>query len=234
MTAFLPDGIWPAGVTSDWGGLLRAIGSNSFAQVLRSFLCRLASPGQYISFRHEAMGAAVATTSSTDAAIHWLYFNDGPWRVAIGFSMAPAEPGGEPFALHQRLTVIGEALAAIARNHVEARARAVGAPADQPLSCLKTIQACLIEMAEMPKRELEVCARIIFGISTVGIAIDLGVCESTVKTYRKRAYQRLSIGSERELITWYLRAWADWRSSAGGYRPQRATFPGSSIGAQQK
>nr|ART90100.1 hypothetical protein [uncultured bacterium] len=34
--------------------------------------------------------------------------------------------------------------------------------------------------------------------------------EETVKTYRKRAYQRLAIGSERELLTWYLARWNRW------------------------
>ena len=54
------------------------------------------------------------------------------------------------------------------------------------------------------------CARILYGLSSVGIALDLTVSEETVKTYRKRAYQRLAIGSERELLTWYLAHWSRW------------------------
>ncbi|MHA3791197.1 LuxR C-terminal-related transcriptional regulator [Sphingomonas sp. YL-JM2C] len=61
---------------------------------------------------------------------------------------------------------------------------------------------------QLPKREAQVCARIVFGISTAGIAIDLGVGEETVMTYRKRAYQRLVIGSQRELLLWYIEQWA--------------------------
>jgi DNA-binding CsgD family transcriptional regulator len=60
----------------------------------------------------------------------------------------------------------------------------------------------------LPRREAQVCARALFGISTAGIAIDLGVGEETVMTYRKRAYQRLSIGSHRELLLWYIEQWA--------------------------
>lgn len=61
---------------------------------------------------------------------------------------------------------------------------------------------------KLPKREAQVCARIVFGISTAGIAIDLGVGEETVMTYRKRAYQRLAIGSQRELLLWYVEQWS--------------------------
>jgi DNA-binding CsgD family transcriptional regulator len=53
-------------------------------------------------------------------------------------------------------------------------------------------------------RELQVSARILYGISTVGIALDLEVGEETVATYRKRAYQRLGIGSRHELFQLYL------------------------------
>ena len=32
-------------------------------------------------------------------------------------------------------------------------------------------------------------------------------------TYRKRAYQRLGIGSQRELLMWYLTLWSDYRET---------------------
>jgi DNA-binding CsgD family transcriptional regulator len=53
-------------------------------------------------------------------------------------------------------------------------------------------------------RELQVSARILFGISALGIGIDLGLGEDTVATYRKRLYARLSIGSRHELMQKYL------------------------------
>ncbi|WP_416365582.1 LuxR C-terminal-related transcriptional regulator [Paraburkholderia terrae] len=53
-------------------------------------------------------------------------------------------------------------------------------------------------------REVQVGARYLYGVSTSGIASDLGIGNETVVTYRKRLYERLSIGSRRELLLWYL------------------------------
>ena len=69
---------------------------------------------------------------------------------------------------------------------------------DQIESTLKT------QIPALTKRETQVCARILRGISTPGIAIDLGVREDSVATYRKRAYQRLAIGSRFELIQLFV------------------------------
>ena len=103
------------------------------------------------------------------------------------------------------LTNTGRALAAILRQHIEAPVEPAR-PAE-PLSSLSAIEQRIAKCSDMPPREVEVCSRILFGLSSTGIAIDLDISETTVKTYRKRAYHRLSIGSERELLTWYLRKW---------------------------
>jgi len=79
------------------------------------------------------------------------------------------------------------------------------------LTDLPEIENCFRARSELPRRELEVCARILYGLSSIGISLDLGVGEESVKTYRKRAYQRLNIGSERELLHWYLSQWSIWR-----------------------
>ncbi|MBG9388065.1 LuxR C-terminal-related transcriptional regulator [Caenimonas aquaedulcis] len=86
---------------------------------------------------------------------------------------------------------------------------------EQALTSLPEIEACLAATRQFTGREAEVMARVLFGISTVGIAIDLGLSEQTVKSYRKRAYQRLSFGSERDLLNWYLKAWSLRRRSRG-------------------
>lgn len=57
---------------------------------------------------------------------------------------------------------------------------------------------------DLPRREMQVASRIVYGMSNAGIAVDLGVSEETVTTYRKRLYRRLSIGSQRELLALYL------------------------------
>jgi DNA-binding CsgD family transcriptional regulator len=78
----------------------------------------------------------------------------------------------------------------------------------------RQIEDCMIASGfGLTKREVEVCARIIFGISSVGIALDLKISEETVATYRKRAYHRLSIGSKHELLQWYFSQWNAMQSN---------------------
>lgn len=57
---------------------------------------------------------------------------------------------------------------------------------------------------KLSERELQVSARILFGISAYGISIDLGLGEETIATYRKRLYARLRIGGRHELMQRYL------------------------------
>lgn len=52
----------------------------------------------------------------------------------------------------------------------------------------------------LSRRELEVCTFIAAGLTSEGIAIELGVGVNTVLTYRKRAYARLGISSQNELM----------------------------------
>ncbi|MFI4981141.1 MAG: LuxR C-terminal-related transcriptional regulator [Nevskiales bacterium] len=52
----------------------------------------------------------------------------------------------------------------------------------------------------LPRREMEVCTLIATGMSSEGIALDLGVSLNTVLTHRKRAYARLGISSQNELL----------------------------------
>ncbi|RTE65753.1 LuxR family transcriptional regulator [Amphritea opalescens] len=66
--------------------------------------------------------------------------------------------------------------------------------------------ATLIERLEtiddsLTKREKEVCSRILLGMSSEGIALDLAIKMQSVQTYRKRAYARLSITSQNELFS---------------------------------
>ncbi|WP_082908217.1 helix-turn-helix transcriptional regulator [Bradyrhizobium neotropicale] len=52
----------------------------------------------------------------------------------------------------------------------------------------------------LTRREREVCAAIILGLTSEGIALELGVGLNTVLTYKKRAYARLGISSQNELM----------------------------------
>lgn len=53
---------------------------------------------------------------------------------------------------------------------------------------------------KLTKREKEVCARILLGMSSEGIALDLKIKTQSVLTYRKRSYARLNISSQNELF----------------------------------
>lgn len=76
------------------------------------------------------------------------------------------------------------------------------------LTSLEQIETCLtITSAPLSKREAQVCARILYGMTSTGIAFELGIGEETAMTYRKRAYLRLGIASQRELLLWYLDLW---------------------------
>jgi DNA-binding CsgD family transcriptional regulator len=99
----------------------------------------------------------------------------------------------------------------VARHLKLSRDEPIPTPA---LASLDAIQDCLLSAANLSRREGEVCARILYGLSSCGIALDLGIGKESVMTYRKRAYQRLGIGSQRELLMWYLAQWSAMRRKA--------------------
>jgi DNA-binding CsgD family transcriptional regulator len=128
---------------------------------------------------------------------------------AFGLSVLRAD-SHSPFA-HEAIEKLGQAaelLVAMLAKHADVCQSRPNVA--QALTSLPEIESCIVATSPLPRREAEVCARILYGLSSVGIALDLTVSEETVKTYRKRAYQRLVIGSERELLTWYLARWSRW------------------------
>ena len=52
----------------------------------------------------------------------------------------------------------------------------------------------------LTRRERDVCAAILSGLTLHGVAASLGVSFNTVLTLRRRAYARLGIATERELV----------------------------------
>ncbi|QKS00572.1 hypothetical protein F9288_13785 [Sphingomonas sp. CL5.1] len=61
----------------------------------------------------------------------------------------------------------------------------------------------------LPRREVEVGARILRGLTASGIALDLGIGRETVICYRKRLYEKLALGSYHDLLSWYMSCCAD-------------------------
>lgn len=127
--------------------------------------------------------------------------------AAIGFSILRSELRGT-FTSSQ-LSALGDlapnliSIMAKHQNVVEQRSDICAA-----LTSLDRIEGCIATAPDgLARREAEVCARILYGLTTTGIALDLKIGEQTVMTYRKRAYARLCIGCHRELLIWYLNLW---------------------------
>lgn len=93
------------------------------------------------------------------------------------------------------------------------------------LSSLDEIQGCILAATDLSRREAEVCARALYGMTSVGIALDLGIGKESVMTYRKRAYHRLAIGSQRELLMWYLAVWSETERTHAPARPVPGRLP---------
>lgn len=132
--------------------------------------------------------------------------------TAFGLSILRSE-GGAAFSeddIHE-VEKVSELLVALLSKHVEVTLRT--SRMATALSSLREIEACISNTADLPRREMQICARILYGLSTTGIALDLAVGPESVKTYRKRVYQRLQIGCERQLLTWYLALWALWQEN---------------------
>jgi len=59
---------------------------------------------------------------------------------------------------------------------------------------------------QLTARELDVCARLLQGMTQEGVAADLGLSLPTVRTYRNRAFARLGIHFRNELFALVLQA----------------------------
>ena len=64
-------------------------------------------------------------------------------------------------------------------------------------------------LAGLSRREREVCDRLLRGWTHDGIAADLSLSATTVKTYRDRAFDRLGIHHRNELFALVLAQWRD-------------------------
>lgn len=64
----------------------------------------------------------------------------------------------------------------------------------------KSIRAPSARLEKLTARERNVCEFIVSGHSSEAIALKLGLSINSIKTYRKRAYSKLSISSQNELF----------------------------------
>lgn len=91
---------------------------------------------------------------------------------------------------------LGGLLMALARKHI-ALAQSVAVPSSM------AERLCSRQPALTP-REIEVCVRLLQGMTQEGIAADLNLGLPTVKTYRNRAFARLGIHFRSELFALML------------------------------
>lgn len=94
------------------------------------------------------------------------------------------------------------------------------------LGSLDAIEATLRMISSvLTGREIQVCSRMLYGLSAEGIGLDLGIGTETVATYRKRAYQRLGIATRHELLCLYLDGPKQTKPEAVDHRsPRRGTL----------
>lgn len=220
--------------------LLDGIGTQHFGTVLERMLISMCGAVQFASYRkREGKASRIAGHLSEDKVVRALrdldsdpaepVGNSGEPRLSVrsGIATLRGRHGGTEICLVvecdsnrlDRVTLAdtlasrsGLLLTAHAKHLelLDARESAIRA-----LASIDRIQECLTASGMLTIREIEVCSRIIYGLSTLGIAVDLSLSEETVRTYRKRAYQRLALGTERQLLTWYLRQWTHWNALAG-------------------
>ncbi len=148
--------------------------------------------------------------------------------VAERVSVVEHESDGSVFAVnfyrhqHQRpfrdrqisdFESMAPVLLALTRKHIALDQRPGALPASSPAETthlaaptrlshsLPALRARLLRAhAGLTERELDVCARLLQGMTQEGIACDLGLSLPTVKTYRNRAFSRLGIHFRNELF----------------------------------
>jgi DNA-binding CsgD family transcriptional regulator len=100
---------------------------------------------------------------------------------------------------------IGDVLTSAVVKHSEL----LNLSSQRPASLIPKIEAIALVSAACPQlspQEREVCGRILAGMSSRAIAIDLDLTYSSILTYRKRAYSRIGITSQGELFALCFRS----------------------------
>jgi len=85
--------------------------------------------------------------------------------------------------------------------------RLIGSTDRQKQVSAQEMEECVTwAFPELTDREVAVCARTILGVTAEGIALDLGIKQTSVLTYRRRAYSRLNINSINQLSTMLIQS----------------------------
>jgi DNA-binding CsgD family transcriptional regulator len=128
-----------------------------------------------------------------------------PPNGLYGFAVLRSDTGG-PFSAADlgRLRDVAVILLSALAKH----AALIGDPGWSPVPTLESLPDIEHRLgkarARLSSREVQVCARILYGMSTATIAGDLAIKEESVATYRKRSYRRLEVSGRHELLKFYL------------------------------
>jgi len=143
-------------------------------------------------FAEPRLGAKAALV--VRAPDHVLYVN-----LYRGMDRQPFAPG--------ELEAVGRACDLIAAMLERHFALADDAAAGDLGAVRRVIEGASRERGGTPlsAREAAVCARIVAGYSTEGIGLDLGVSQHSVISYRRRAFEKLGIATQKELFSLVLR-----------------------------
>lgn len=87
---------------------------------------------------------------------------------------------------------------ATASKHERVGREATGVPGPLDLEAIERHLEYL--PARLSRRERQVCSRAAAGKTIEGTALDLNICKTSVITYRQRAYQKLGISRQNELV----------------------------------
>lgn len=122
----------------------------------------------------------------------------GDERVALNLYRLAASG---PFGTDQRAAVdaLAPLLAALALKHVAMmgmRLRSRDRSDRIEAACARLCAVC----GTLSRREREVLARALVGMTSAGIALDLGIGVTSVLTYRRRGYARVGVTSQAELF----------------------------------
>ncbi len=98
-----------------------------------------------------------------------------------------------------RVTDYAGSVSALVAKHISLSVADEWSVATRPP--VEVLESCVHKFgADLSKREVEVCARALLGLTSEAIGLDLGVKSTTITTHRKRAYAKLGISTANELF----------------------------------
>jgi DNA-binding CsgD family transcriptional regulator len=175
----------------------------------------------YHTFRNTAHSEWISLRVHPDSISNYQYLNDCYLRPAIVEKLTLArwadnswffmslyrDSGWGCFSKdeQERIAALSHLLLPLLRKHYQLTAESPKLGTQRQARIEAMMQRMSSLDAKVTERECAVCARTAAGLTAKTIAQELGIKVSSVLTYRRRAYQRLSISSGYELAALLMR-----------------------------